>query len=67
MTIKSRDVRFAEHDKHGTYKIVQILVEHHQDKRSLGRIILKWILKQNFMIVWTGFIWLKIRSSDELL
>jgi hypothetical protein len=32
-----------------------------------GRIILKWILKNWDVMMWTGFIWLKIGNSGRLL
>jgi hypothetical protein len=32
-----------------------------------GRIILEWILEKQCGKLWTGFIWLRIRSSGELL
>jgi hypothetical protein len=32
-----------------------------------GRIILEWILKAYIERVWTGFTWLRIGSSGELL
>jgi hypothetical protein len=32
-----------------------------------GRIILEWILKKWGEKVWTGFIWLRMGSSGELL
>jgi hypothetical protein len=35
--------------------------------RSSGRIILKWILEKQCRKVWTGFMWLMIGTSGELL
>jgi hypothetical protein len=32
-----------------------------------GRIILKWILEKYSGVVWTGFIWLRIRTSSGIL
>jgi hypothetical protein len=32
-----------------------------------GRIILKWILSKQGVMVWTGFTWLRIGSSGEFL
>jgi hypothetical protein len=32
-----------------------------------GRVILKWFLKKYGVRMWTGFIWLRIRSSGRLL
>jgi hypothetical protein len=32
-----------------------------------GRIVLEWILNKELVRVWTGFIWLKIGSSDWIL
>jgi hypothetical protein len=31
------------------------------------RIILKWILKKQGMRMWTGFMWLRIRTNSRLL
>jgi hypothetical protein len=37
-------------------------------KLDVGRkIIIKWILKKEDRVVWTGLIWLKIGASRELL
>jgi hypothetical protein len=53
-----------------TYKI---LVGNSEGKRPLrrprsgGRIILKWILEKYGWMVWTGFIWLRIRTGGGLL
>jgi hypothetical protein len=32
-----------------------------------GKIILKWIKKEQGVMVWTGFIWLGIGSSGRIL
>jgi hypothetical protein len=36
--------------------------EHFEDICVSGRIVLKWNLKKCGVIIWTGFIWLKIGS-----
>jgi hypothetical protein len=42
--------------------------DHYLGDLSIGeRIILKFILKKQDVRVWTGFIWLRIRSSDGFL
>jgi hypothetical protein len=51
-------------------KIQKILVGKSECKRSLedlgvdGKIILEWILKKWVRRMWTGFIWLRIGTSD---
>jgi hypothetical protein len=40
---------------------------HSEDMSTDGRIILKCVLKKKPQRVWTGFIWLRIGSSDGLL
>jgi DNA-binding protein H-NS len=50
-----------------------VLVGEHEEPRSHGRprldrrIKLKWILKKEAGKVWTGFIWLRLGTSDWLL
>jgi hypothetical protein len=38
----------------------------HKEDLDADRIILSWILREDG-VVWTGLIWLKIRTSDGLL
>jgi hypothetical protein len=38
-----------------------------EDISTDGRILLKWIVKKKYVILWSGFMWLRIESSDELL
>jgi hypothetical protein len=42
-------------------------MNHCEDLDVGGRIILKWILESQDGVVWTGFIWLKIGTSEGLL
>jgi hypothetical protein len=37
--------------------------DHSEDGGVDGRIILKWILEKEGGLVWTGLIWLRIRTS----
>jgi hypothetical protein len=73
--IKSRRMRSAGHaarvgEMKNAYKI---LFEKFEGKRPLGRprlrweIILEWILRKEGGEVWTGCIWLRIRTSGRLL
>jgi hypothetical protein len=62
---------FDPHRKKGnTYRI---LVGKREEKRPLGiprhkrRIILKWILKKEDGGTWTGFMWIRIGTSEGLL
>jgi hypothetical protein len=32
-----------------------------------GSILFKWILNNYYMTLWTGFMWLRIRTSGRLL
>jgi hypothetical protein len=41
--------------------------DHSEDLGVDGRIILEWILGKYGGKVWTGFIWLRIATSDGLL
>jgi hypothetical protein len=41
--------------------------DYSEDPGIDGRIILEWILGKLDRKVWTGFIWLRIETSDELL
>jgi hypothetical protein len=56
-----------------TRNAYRILVGKPEGKRLLessevgGRIILKWILELQDRVVWTGLIWLRIRTSGGLL
>jgi hypothetical protein len=38
-----------------------------KQKRLVGKIILKWVLKKYDLEVWTGFNWLKLESISGLL
>jgi hypothetical protein len=38
-----------------------------EDQDVNGRIILKWILKEQSRRVWTGFFWIRIGTGDGLL
>jgi hypothetical protein len=38
--------------------------DHLEDQRIDRRIILKWILGKQGLGVWTGFLWLRIGTSD---
>jgi hypothetical protein len=50
-----------------------ILVEKSESRRKFGRHRskcndnIKWMLKKYSVMLWTGFFWLRIESSDELL
>jgi hypothetical protein len=49
-----------------------ILVGKPEGKRPLGRqrrewTVLKWILEGEYGMIWTGFIWLRIGTTGELL
>jgi hypothetical protein len=50
-----------------------ILVEKSESRRQFGRQRsncndnIKWMLKKYVVMLWTGFFWLRIESSDELL
>jgi hypothetical protein len=37
----------------------------HLDNLHTGRIILSWFYRPQSMKLWTGFIWLRIRSSGR--
>jgi hypothetical protein len=70
--IKLRRMRWAGHvTRMGEMR--KILVEKPEGKRPLGRprrrwrIILEWIFGQKGGKMWTGFIWLRTRTSDGLL
>jgi hypothetical protein len=41
--------------------------DHYEDLHVGGRIILRWILAKQDGVVWTGFIWLRIVTSEGLL
>jgi hypothetical protein len=41
--------------------------DHQEDVEVGGRILLQWILKKYDGLLWTGFIWLKIGTSDGIL
>jgi hypothetical protein len=41
--------------------------DHQEDKEVGGWIILKWILESYNGVVWTGFLWFRIRTSRVLL
>jgi hypothetical protein len=41
--------------------------DYYEDLEVGGRIILSWIVEKFNEMVWTGFIWLRIRTSDGLL
>jgi hypothetical protein len=41
--------------------------DHWEDLDTCGRIILKYILEIYDWVVWTGFIWLRIRTSGWFL
>jgi hypothetical protein len=71
--IKSMRIRWAGHvGRIGEKNAYRILVEKPEGKRPLGRprqgglITLKWILKRQDGVVWTGLIWLKIGASIGL-
>jgi hypothetical protein len=34
---------------------------------TVGKIILKWILAKEDVVVWTGFVWLRIGTNSGLL
>jgi hypothetical protein len=40
---------------------------HSEELDVIERIILEWVLEKYGEKLWIGFIWLKIRYSDELL
>jgi hypothetical protein len=42
-------------------------IHHSEDLDIGGKIILEWILGKEGGKVWTGFIWLRIRTSGRLL
>jgi hypothetical protein len=52
-------------------KAYRVLVRNHVGRRPLenlgidGRVIFKWIIKRGWE--WTGFLWLWMRTGDELL
>jgi hypothetical protein len=58
---------------HGAMKNAHILAGTPEEKKQLGRIgldgriILKIILKKYDVMVWTGFIWLRVGTSGGLL
>jgi hypothetical protein len=41
--------------------------DHSEDLNVGGRVILEWILEKKGAKLWTGFIWLRIRTSGGLL
>jgi hypothetical protein len=43
------------------------VIDHPEDQSVDGRIILEWILEKQGEKVWTGCIWLRIKTSDRLL
>jgi hypothetical protein len=68
---KSRTLKWEGHvDRMGNvrnaYKILIGNPKHLGDLDVDGR-ILNWILKKQNMRMWTGFIWLRIRTSGVLL
>jgi hypothetical protein len=53
----------------GTHKL---LMGKPEGKRPLGRpirgwIIIRWLLKRQHVMVWTGLVWLRTGKSGELL
>jgi hypothetical protein len=57
----------------GKWEMRTVLVGKSEGKRPFekvgvdGRTILKWILKEDGVKIWTGFSWFRIRSSGGLL
>jgi hypothetical protein len=41
--------------------------DHWENRDISGKIILKWIIKKQDGVVWTGLIWLRIGTSGRLL
>jgi hypothetical protein len=41
--------------------------KNHSEDMGVDGIILKWILEKKRVMVWTGFIWLRIGTSGGLL
>jgi hypothetical protein len=41
--------------------------DHQEDLDVGGSVILRWILEKQYGILWTGLIWLGIRTSGGLL
>jgi hypothetical protein len=41
--------------------------DHYKGLDVGGRIILKFILKKHDRVIWTGFIWLRIGTSDGVI
>jgi hypothetical protein len=37
------------------------------DDTDIGRRILKWIIGKQGAVLWSGFIWLRIRTTDGVL
>jgi hypothetical protein len=56
-----------------TRSAYRILMGKPEGKRPLGKprrrwgITLKWILEKQSRVVWTGFIWIRIKASGRLL
>jgi hypothetical protein len=41
--------------------------EHLQEVDIDGLKILNWIVKKNYVLVWAGFVWLRLGASDGML
>jgi hypothetical protein len=71
--IKSRRMKWAGHvARMGKRNAYTILMGKPEGKKPLGRprrewTIIKWILNRKDGVVWTGSIWLRIRTTAELL
>jgi hypothetical protein len=73
--IKSRRMRWAGHvarmGRRGTridyWWESQRERDHWEDQDVGGWIILGWILERQFEVMWTGLVWLRIRTGGELL
>jgi len=44
-----------------------VLCDHLEELDVDGKIILEWILGKQNVIVWTGFIWIRIGTSGGIL
>jgi hypothetical protein len=70
--LESRRMRWAGHvariwEKRNSYRILVGKPEEKEDLDIDGRITYKWILEEWGGVVWTGFIWLRIETSGEVL